>query len=229
MKNVFVLLGLLAVVLSGCIGDDIIFDTVPERVSISNSIDSLGLDSTYQFTATYFNSIGRAIDETIIWSTSDPGIIEMSTTGLAKGVAKGSASIKATVNLEGKDPVETEINIVVEEGVSTPVQVSSRSGMLETASSYPLSGNFTLAKGEDDKLTLSFGSDYDADDGLPGLYVYLTNNPNTNVGALEISKVTIFKGAHSYTIPDGVGISDYSHVLYYCKPFGVRVGIGEID
>ncbi len=229
MKNVFVLLGLLAIVLSGCIGDDVIFDTVPERVSINNSIDSLGLDSTFQFTGTYFNSIGRAIDETIIWSTSDPGIIEMSITGLAKGVAKGSANIKATVNLEGKDPVEEKISIVVEEGVSTPVEVSSRSGMLETASSYPLTGNFTLTKGTDDKLSLSFENDYDADDGLPGLYVYLTNNPNTNVGALEISKVTIFKGAHSYTLPEGVGINEYSHVLYFCKPFGVRVGIGEMN
>lgn len=229
MRNLSIFLGLLVFVIFGCIGDDIIFDTVPERVSINNSIDSLGLDSTYQFNARYFNSIGRAIEEPIFWSSSDIGIIEVNSMGLAKGIAKGTADITARVELAGKGPVEETISVVVEEGVSTPVEVSSRNGMLETKSSYPLKGTFSLTKGTNDQLILSLEEDYDADDGLPGLYVYLTNNPNTSVGALEVSKVTIFRGAHSYTLPAGVNISDYSHVLYFCKPFGVRVGIGEMD
>ena len=39
---------------------------------------------------------------------------------------------------------------------------------------------------ESDELILSFAENYKTDDVLPGLYVYLTNNPNTINGALEI-------------------------------------------
>ncbi|MEM9549152.1 MAG: hypothetical protein AAGA77_24405, partial [Bacteroidota bacterium] len=63
---------------------------------------------------------------------------------------------------------------------------------------------------------------------LPGLYVYLTNNRNTTANALEIGAVEVFNGAHTYTVED-VGINDYKFLLYFCKPFNVKVGDGEIN
>ena len=67
-----------------------------------------------------------------------------------------------------------------------------------------------------------------ADDGLPGLYVYLSNNPNSVSGALEIGPVEVFEGAHDYTI-SGLDITTYAYVLYFCKPFNVKVGHGDIE
>ena len=63
---------------------------------------------------------------------------------------------------------------------------------------------------------------------LPGLYLYLTNNPNTINGAQEVGEVTIFSGAHSYSIPN-TGINEYNYLLYWCKPFSVKVGEGKIN
>ena len=57
-------------------------------------------------------------------------------------------------------------------------------------------------------LELQFASNYTASSALPGLFIYLSNNANTNGDALEIGPVTDFSGAHSYTIPN-TGILDY--------------------
>jgi len=81
---------------------------------------------------------------------------------------------------------------------------------------------------EGGNLTLRFEDDYRASTALPGLYVYLTNNPNSTNSALEIGAVTTFSGAHTYTIED-VDISEYQYILYFCKPFNVEVGEGLIE
>ena len=103
-----------------------------------------------------------------------------------------------------------------------------RTGSLQTTSSYLLEGDFVLSE-IDGILTLSFASNYKASTALPGLYVYLTNNPNTTSGAYEIGKVTDFNGVHTYTLPSSIGIMDYDYVLYFCKPFNVKVGDGQFD
>nr|HQU58856.1 hypothetical protein [Saprospiraceae bacterium] len=75
---------------------------------------------------------------------------------------------------------------------------------------------------------LEIADNYRASTSLPGLYLYLTNNPATVNNALEVGKVAVFDGAHSYHI-SGVGINDYDYLLYWCKPFSVKVGDGEMQ
>lgn len=76
-------------------------------------------------------------------------------------------------------------------------------------------------------LELKIDDTYETSDRLPGLYLYLTNNINSIANAKEIQAVTVFEGAHSYILKD-TGINDFTHLLYWCKPFGVVVGNGEI-
>ena len=102
-----------------------------------------------------------------------------------------------------------------------------RSGVIQTTSSYRLEGDFEIQQTDSD-LLINIADNYRASSALPGLYIYLTNNPTTLSGALEISKVTIFSGAHQYTVPN-VNINDYDYLLYYCKPFGVKVGDAKIE
>ena len=215
--------------LLGCIGDDFILDTIDETVRITNPIDSLKVGDAYRFEATFFNKIGLPdSQQPISWTSSDPDVMTMSTDGLAIGESIGEASARAFTVLNNGDTLRDEIPILVNAN-ATSASLKGRTGKLQATSSYILEGAFGLRDEGSGTLVLEFGEDYLASSSLPGLYVYLTNNPSTSAGALEIGEVKTFSGAHSYTITGGVSLTKYSHVLYYCKPFGVKVGDGEFE
>lgn len=219
--------GLLLSLLSSCIGDDIIADEVPERLRINNRIDSLKLGDSFQFEVMFFNNIGQQEERQVSWSTSDANTISVDQNGLATAHEMGTATITATVNLPDKAPVEDSFEVVVSDVTTEVEENGNRSGMIKTTSSYVLTGDFEFFE-EGTALTLSFAENYAASSALPGLYIYLTNNPNTITGAYEIGEVTKFSGAHTYEIPADVGLDTYNYVLYFCKPFRVKVGDGEI-
>ncbi len=102
-----------------------------------------------------------------------------------------------------------------------------RSGVIQTTSSYVMEGDFEI-RIEAGQLLIDIADNYWASFALPGLYVYLTNNPNTTANALEIGAVEVFNGVHQYLVND-VGLNDYNYLLYFCKPFNVKVGDGEIQ
>lgn len=227
-KYPILFLGLLLSLLTSCIGDDIIADEVPERLRINNRIDSLKLGDSFQFEVMFFNNIGQEEERQVDWNTSDANIISVTQEGLATAHDMGSATITATVNLPDKAPVEDSFEVVVSE-VTTEAEASmNRSGSIKTTSSYVLTGDFEFFQ-EGNSLILSFDESYRASSALPGLYVYLTNNPNTTTNAYEIGKVTQFEGAHTYEIPADVGLDTYNYLLFFCKPFRVKVGDGEIN
>jgi hypothetical protein len=87
-------------------------------------------------------------------------------------------------------------------------------GQVRSTSSYLLRGNFRYEyNGE--HIILSFDGSYRADRALPGLYVYLTNNPNTPMGGYEIGRVAVFEGEHQYSIPSSIALKDYKYILYW--------------
>ncbi|HMQ48498.1 MAG TPA: Ig-like domain-containing protein [Saprospiraceae bacterium] len=218
---------LLTLLVYSCIGDDIIFDTVAENVRITSRVDSLAVGDDFQFEAIFVNNIGIEEPMTIAWSSSDEAILAIDQNGLASGISKGDVMVTATVDLATKTITDTWPLAVADNTVISDPE--SRTGQLRTTSSYLLEGDFEL-KPDGNNLTLVLSDDYRASSNLPGLYVYLTNNPNSVNGAYEIGMVTEFSGTHSYTIPgDEVGLNQYSHLLYFCKPFGVKVGDGEFD
>lgn len=208
-----------------CIGDDIIDDRVPAQLRITNPIDSLKAGDSYQLTHMYTNIIGAQETAVIDYLSSDVSIATISNSGLLTGVAEGDVTITLATNSEDGRLVTT---LPIHVGATTVASNPERTGTAKTTSSYKLQGGFKLYEDGSD-LKLAFDSNWETTDVLPGLYVYLTNNKNSNANALEISMVTVFKGAHEYTIPAGVALNDYSHVLFYCKPFGVKVGDGAFD
>ncbi|MEL6720831.1 MAG: Ig-like domain-containing protein [Bacteroidota bacterium] len=210
--------------LSACIGDDIIDDRVDEQIRILSNVDTIGFGEEFQFEASFFNNVGAETETLIEWSSSDEVIITIDQTGLAKAISAGAANIYATVDLMEKSIRDT-IPVVV--GENTVVSIESRSGTIKASSFYTLEGSFTMTE-EDGTVTIAFADDYVASEALPGLYIYLTNNPNTVGGALEIGAVDVFKGEHNYKIEE-LDINEYNHLLYWCKPFGVKVGDGDIE
>ncbi|MEP1094403.1 MAG: Ig-like domain-containing protein [Cyclobacteriaceae bacterium] len=217
---------LLPVLLMGCIGEDIVLDEVDPVVQLVNPIVNLRISDSFQLDYMFLDNVGMPVTPTsITWVSSDESIATVNATGILMGLANGTVTISVsatTGDLEG----EAEITFTVSDQ-PTELVISERTGVIRTTSSYVLSGDFLLRM-EGDDLMLDISDNYRADTGLPGLFVYLSNNPNTISGAHEIAAVTTFSGEHSYTISNA-GLFDYNYVLYYCKPFNVKVGDGTIE
>ena len=192
-------------------------------MSINNPISELTVGDTHQYTATYTNNIGQNENVTIIWSSSDENIASINDQGRVTANSAGEVTIKASyTNMSGQEVSDMDtFNIQA-------AQSNTKSGTIRTTSSYELTGTFILSEipGTND-LELKINDDYRASTALPGLYLYMTNNPNTVADAREIQKVAVFRGSHTYIIPNA-GINDFSHLLYWCRPFSVKVGEGEI-
>lgn len=212
---------------ASCIKDDFVDDFVQPEVRITASLDSLAIDSSFQGTATYFDNVGKEEFVDLVWSSSNEAVATVgSSSGLIKGVAAGSCIIRVRY-LSGNTEIIDSFTLVISPVVVMTVVTGEKSGTVATTSSYPLSGSYTL-RSEGDDLTLTLSDDYTADNSLPGLYIYLSNNNQSTSEALEIGPVEVFNGAHSYTITN-TGINDYGYILYFCKPFNVKVGEGLIN
>ncbi len=224
MRNATLIL-LSSILLFSCIGDDIVFDTVEPTLRINTTIDTLAINSSFQFEYQYLNNIGVEEEIAVQWESSDPSIVQINPEGIAEGLDVGAATISATATTENGVLIDRR-DIVV--GASTVISSSTeRSGEIRTTTFYTLEGDFVLRQNGANAI-LDIAENYRASSSLPGLYVYLTNNPNTTANAIEISAVDIFAGAHSFDIPN-VDINDYEYVLYFCKPFNVKVGDGQIN
>jgi len=225
-ENVFVILAFIILAFSSCVGDDIIDDKVDPVVRISNAIDTIKNGTSYQFDASFFNQVGKEEMINLNWSSSDEDIISITPEGLANALQAGNSLVSVDGLAPSGESVSAEVLVAV--GEETVVSITERTGSLQTTSSYALTGDFVL-KEEDGVLKLMFADNYSASTALPGLFVYLTNNPSTTSGAYEIGAVTDFNGAHTYELPSSIKLMDYEYVLYFCKPFNVKVGDGQFN
>ena len=196
-----------------------------EEIIFLNPVESIAITETYQYNVAYYNSLGEQETVNITWSSEDTSIATVDSNGLVTGISMGVTTIKAQT-LVGTKTIENTTTITITQEAQNS---NKRSGTIVSTSNYALKGDFTLEEIENtNNLKLSLASNYEASTSLPGLYIYLSNNPNSIANALEIGPVSIFTGAHSYTITNK-GINDYSYVLYWCKPFNVKVGEGKIN
>ena len=201
-------------------------NTLMASVSISNPISSIVASSSYTFETVFTNIMGEQVSlPNVEWTSSDLNILTVDNNGLIEAIAAGTVSVSVTVQVSGTLTVtdQTSFEILPSEVVN----ITSFSGTIATTSSYALKGSFVLKETEDG-LTLSIAEDYVASTALPGLYIYLSNNPNTTSGAYEIGAVKVFKGSHSYLLPSSIKLMDYKYILYWCKPFNVPVGEAKI-
>lgn len=225
MKN-FLFIALTISLLSACIGDDIIDDFVEPTFRIMTKADTIAVGDAFQFEARYNNNVGLEEDIPINWTSFDPDILSINNNGLATGITKGTTTVEATVNGPDGNTLSESLEVTVSD-TTVVVTTNSRSGTIKTTTFYELEGEFEMTM-EDDRLIISIDDSYKASRSLPGLYVYLTNNPTTTNGAFEIGEVDVFSGAHTYEL-ENIDINDYNYILYFCKPFNVKVGDGEIS
>ena len=115
------------IVLQGCIGDNIIFDTVDPVIRIDNPLDTLEVGTTYQLDYTYLNNVGQEATVNATWESSAPNIISVSASGLLEALAAGDATI--TVSYMDSTGLISE-SIEVNAGAETVVNPTDRSGTI---------------------------------------------------------------------------------------------------
>ena len=223
---------LLAVLVQGCIGTDIVDDFVEPRISATNQVEALLVGDSYLYQASFFDNTGVERPASFQWSSSDQQVLLINGEGLAMAVAPGVTTITYSANDLSEnftvtvfDPQQVDEDSLRMQQEQT--QSGDRTAELVTVSSYLLEGTAVLTV--DDGLILELLDDFRTTDALPGLYLYLTNNTRSVSNAVEIGEVTMATGAQSYVVPAGVELQDFSYVLFYCKPFRVPVGEGKFE
>ena len=121
-----------------CVKNDYIDNSVEPTLRIVNKIDSLKLNTSFQFNATYYNNVGKL--ETIVmdWVSSDTAVIKVSKTGLATAVKAGKSILTSSYQSGSK---VVKDNFFVTVGQETVVQENLKKGVVKTTSSYALSGD----------------------------------------------------------------------------------------
>jgi hypothetical protein len=214
------------IVLWGCVEDTIVNDEVSPEIRILNPLKSMEVNTTFQLKYAFFDNVGaEATPSSILWQTKDMSIVTVNSQGLVSSLSNGQAEITVTAILEDLTADTTFTFEVNDE--PTMLLTNGRTGSIATTSTYALKGDFTVTEAGDN-IIIDFTANYQADTRLPGLYVYLTNNPNSPADGYEIGPVTVFSGAHQYTVPN-TGLLDFDYLFYYCKPFKVKVGHGDIN
>lgn len=211
----------LLVLFQACIEDDILEDFVEAEIRIDGDIDTLAIDDTFIFSANFFNNVGQNEEVDVDWTSSNEEVLTIQGNGLARGISAGEVTVTAIVDTENGQVTDTH-NLVVGGEETTVDEPDVISGQIMTTTFYVLEGTFEFYE-TDSGAMIDIADDYQASSALPGLFIYLSNNRNSIANALEISEVTTFQGSHSYAIPN-VSIGDYSHIVYFCKPFNVKVG-----
>lgn len=208
-----------------CVGTDLVEDAQEPVLRLTARVDALAVGEAFRLEATYLDAVGREAAAEVTWESDRPEVLDVDAAGLATALAPGRALVTATA-LAGETPVRDTVGIAVADTV-VDAGPQSRSGRIETQSSYELAGDFTVTD-TGGGVRIEVAEDYVASTALPGLYVYLSNNDASTADALEIGPVETFRGAHAYTVA-GAGLDEYRYLLYFCKPFNVRVGSGEIQ
>ena len=168
---------------------------------------------------------------TIDSGTTTTTTSDVNTSTIDSGTATSTLTDTSTTTTSVSDTSSTTTDTDSTPTVDDDVVVTapqSYQGTIRTTSSYELTGSYEYGLNDAGQLVLDIGDDYVASTAIPRLFVYLSNNPNSPSGAYEIAEVTVFSGAHSYVLPSSIDISDYKYILYWCKPFIVKVGDSTI-
>ena len=215
--------------LQSCVGEDVLDDLIEERLVVINPVASLNPQESYQLSIRFFNNVGAEEFIPVNYDSSDEAVATVNSVGLISTLTEGQTTISAQVTTPQGQELRESFLLTITNDQLEEAGPTEGFGTIRTTSSYILEGGFLIRElPETGAVRIEVDETYRADTDLPGLYVYLTNNPSSIANALEIGPVEIFSGIHQYTIAD-TRLKDYNYLLYWCKPFEVKVGDGQIE
>lgn len=210
-------------------GEDTVFvnvsvvenDASVAQVRVVGSKSTLAVGEELQLTAQAFDVNDREVAYSeVLWASTNPGSVTVSSSGLVRGEADGTAEITAT------------IDEVVSAPYKVMVGVEGRVGTFQDANGYKAKGTATLIRDASDDLIIELSDDFETSFAL-GTFLYLANNTSgTAVAAqgLEIAEITT-NGAQSYNVTAkdaAVGLDTYKYVVLLCKPASITFGFAEL-
>ncbi len=176
------------------------------------TVQEVALNSQTNFSAGGKNLAGGTITGlTFLWNSSNNNIASISNTGVLSALQYGTVDITAVAN-----------NI---SSAATSVQIVRRANFFSGGST----GSVRL-KIENGDLKIATSSDFSVQNGHPDLRLYLTNNPSTNAGAIQITALTTEghnSGAYTWLVPLGISITQYRYALVWCAAFGGVYGLAD--
>lgn len=218
--------------LNSCIGEDIVYDTIPEKITVNNLFSNFKVGESTLLDAFFLDNVGSRQAVVFDIQSDNNAVVEAdNTTKKFTAKSKGSANILVSTIYKNKK-VENKLSIIViDAGTITEPIVPTKIGSLRKTSSYESAGDFEIIA-ITGGIRIKFASNYVADKTLPGFAMYLTNNSAKRDGALKIdyqgdANGVIYKGAFSLDVM-GVGLNDFGYLTHWCDPFNIRVGEAEI-
>ena len=233
MRNLQIFLAFtILLALSSCIGEDIVYDTIPEKITINNLFSNFKVGETTTLDAFFLDNVGSRQAVVFDIQSDNNAVVEVDNiTKKFTAKSKGSANIAVSTIYKNKK-VENKFSItVIDAGTITEPIVPTKIGTFRKTSSYESAGDFEIIA-ISGGIRIKFASNYVADKTLPGFAMYLTNNSATREGALKIdyqgdANGVVYKGAFSLDIM-GIGLNDFGYLTHWCDPFNIRVGEAEI-
>ena len=191
-------------------------------VNILSDPLNLQLNDTLTLEVEVLNLSGEMISGAVVsWSSNNPQVVTVDTSGKLQALTEGTAEITASVD---------GIN-------STPLVVTvgdnQRTGTFMGANGYTTEGTATLTIDGQDQLILTLSDDFDTDFAL-GTFLYLSNSTggaSTRNNGLELAELTT-DGAATFNITEimsSVGIHDYQYVVVLCKPASITFGFADLS
>ena len=228
---------LMAIVfLNSCIGTDLVEEIeVPEQVLISTNNSNLKVGDQLQYNALYTNKYGMTENKPIVWTTTTPDLVSVSSVGLVKALKTGVATIKAT-----SGNVTSTRNLIISTDIKSDTLATLRSGTFKSAGSgsYTVAGDVTITT-SGGKSKITFSENFKASIGpslfllltnhTNGSYMVVSNNPAINGTSAQISltRLTNFQGAMTWDVPAGVDVKNYKFATLYCT-LGPVFGFAEL-
>lgn len=231
---------LLALILSGCIGTDLIDDPIiSEKLTILPRIDSLALGQEQVFSVIYTNQYG--VEEpvnNIVWSSSNPEKIVIDAAGKAVVLLPGKATLYATDGSLADSIVLNRLNGI--DPTNNPDTSFFKQGVFKPGSGSYFAKGRVYVQTIDGLSQILTGTDFDSSPG-PSVYLLLANHTNGNYAVtpgshvinsvsaqITANKLTTYSGKQTWAIPPGVNPANYKYVVLYCV-LGPVFGTAELN
>ena len=88
---------LLLFAMIACVGEDIDYDFQPSVLKITNPIESIRVNETYQFTTRFTDNIGGILTADVNWRSRDQSIFSVDDNGLVSAKTIGGAYLDFSV------------------------------------------------------------------------------------------------------------------------------------
>ncbi len=196
--------------------------TLIASVTLSTPKTELGIGETIQLEVLVTNTEGEEIvGLQPVFTSSDPVILSVSSSGEVQGLATGTATVTASVESIESLPVTLSVGENI------------RTGTFQSTSGYQAVGMATLSRNSENDLILTFSTDFATSFAL-GTFVYMANiTSGTQVkgGGLDLGEITS-NGAKEFNISSfnpEAELNTYRYVIILCKPASLTFGYAELN